>query len=269
MTSKRTTRAALPVRPAAAIAAQPQVALPTNETPTSADVQPNQPLSVVPPADSQHGWALWPWPALAITAVALAGYAFGVRGAVVVAGQTIATLLFALGTKFATTRWSIKAATAAIAVSTFVILLLLGLVRTETAPSVVSPVDLRGQHLTSPPAALRGALLAGTRLDGIDLAGRSLAGAQAAGASFRGANLKGANLRGADVSGVDFTGACLRDADLSGAIMVGATWDGADLTGAVLPAGPSFSPRPPSMTPTPLIPGQFGASVPTAPDGCR
>src|ERR1035438_6152869 len=41
------------------------------------------------------GWvrsSLWPWPAVAVAAIALAGYLFGWVGAVVVSGQAVASL---------------------------------------------------------------------------------------------------------------------------------------------------------------------------------
>ena len=41
--------------------------------------------------------SLWPWPAVAIAVIALSGYMFGWLGAVVVAGQAVASLLFVAG----------------------------------------------------------------------------------------------------------------------------------------------------------------------------
>jgi Pentapeptide repeats (8 copies) len=193
----------------------------------------------VPGASAWERWSLWPWPALAVTVIAVAGALFGEIGALLVFSQTVATLLFVAGEQLLQKSMRPKIAVAAVVVGSLTVMLLLPRLHTGTrvAPVTGTP-DLRGKRVT--PAmlrnlSLRGALLDGARLPGLDLRGKNLAGASAAGASFAHARLDGVSMRGADLIGADFASACLRGADLAGAELDGADVAGADMTGVAIP----------------------------------
>ncbi len=185
---------------------------------------------------------MWPWPPVAVTAIALAGYVFGWLGAIVTAGQTVATLVFVAGDSLVKKRTWLAAS--AVGMGTALVLLLLwqvhaiGPVRSRTPGQASGQTDLAGRTVTQAMLKrldLRGALLAGARLDHIALTGKSLDGAVAPGSSFVGSNLLGVPMRGAELFGASFIGACLRHADLAGAELNGADIAGADITGLDLP----------------------------------
>jgi hypothetical protein len=197
-------------------------------------------------ANYRKGWfrtSVWPWPPIAVTAIALAGYLFGWLGAIVVAGQTVATLLFVTGDSLVKKRTWL--ATSAVGVGAALVLVLLwqihaiGPVRGKNTGQTSGPVDLAGHTVTQAMLKLldlRGATLSGATLDHLVLTGKSLNGAVAPGSSFIGSNLGGVPMRGAELSGANFIGACLQGADLAGAELNGADIAGADITGLDLPA---------------------------------
>jgi Pentapeptide repeats (8 copies) len=198
-------------------------------------------------ADSSKGWirsSLWPWPAIAITAIALAGALFGWLGAVVVAGQTVATLLFVAGDTLLERDKRARLAVSAVVAGAAVALLMLwqlhtiGVLRTGSSHHASRPTDLTGRIVSQAMLKrlnLRGAMLSGAQLDHLNLTSKSLNGAVAPGSSFVGSDLRRVAMRGADFPGANFTGACLRDADLAGAVLNGVTITGADITGVHLP----------------------------------
>ena len=193
------------------------------------------------------GWArssLWPWPALAVAIIALAGYLFGWLGAVVAAGQAVASLLFVAGDTLLDLKRRTWLAVSAVVVGAAVVLVLLwqtqalGFVRSRSPSPVSGPTDLVGRTVTQTMLKgliLRGAMLSGTKLDYLSLASKSLNGVVAPGSSFIGSDLRGVPMRGAEFAGADFSGACLRGADLAGAQLNGANITGADITGVDLP----------------------------------
>ncbi len=187
---------------------------------------------------------MWPWPAIAITAIALAGALFGWLGAVVVAGQTVATLLFVAGDTLLERGKRARLALSAVVAGAAVALLLLwqahaiGILRTGSSGHASKPTDLTGRTITQPMLKglnLRGATLSGAKLDHLALTSKSLNGAVAAGSSFIGSDLRGVSMRGAELPGANFSKACLRGADLAGAVLNGADITGADITGIDLP----------------------------------
>jgi hypothetical protein len=170
------------------------------------------------------------------------GYLFGWLGAIVVASQTAATLLFVAGDSLVKKRtW--LAATAVGAGSALVLVLLwqvhaVGPVRTSNSAQGSGPADLVGRTVTQAMVKrvnLRGAMLSGTKLDRLVLTGKSLDGAVAPGSSFIESNLSHVSMRGAQLSGANFIGACLHRADLAGAELNGADIAGADISGLDLP----------------------------------
>jgi Pentapeptide repeats (8 copies) len=200
-----------------------------------------------PRSDSGGAWlrsSVWPWPALAVTAIALAGYLFGWLGAVVVAGQTVATLLFVAGDSLLDSKKRTWLTVSAVAAGSVVVIILLwqahaiGLLRSRTAGEARGSANLVGRTLTQTMVEglnLRGAMLSGAELDHLSLVGKSLNGAIAPGSSFIGTNLQRVPMRGGEFPGANFSGACLRDADLAGAELDGANVAGADITGTGLP----------------------------------
>jgi hypothetical protein len=194
-------------------------------------------------------WPLWVWPAVAITFVAVGGYVLGTLGALIAAGQAVATLIFVGGDLLYEGEKRRAIAVTAVAVATLVVTVLLWQAQVPwlarpAGPGLTGggtgPVDLRGRTVTAKTIRgldLRGAQLSGATFDdGIDLRGRHLEGVVAAGASFQGAKLSGAALRGADLHGADLSRACLRGADITGADLIGAELSGADLHGLRLPS---------------------------------
>jgi hypothetical protein len=191
-------------------------------------------------------WALWLWPAIVITLIALAGHLFGVVGAIVIAGQTVATLLFVAGDQLLDRRARSWLAVSAVGVGTIVVLLLLWQSHTpslrrgaEHAAPSKGPVDLRGKVVTSRglrDVVLRGALLDGAVMEKLDLTHHDLTGVSAPGISLQESDLQQVHLQGADLRGADLAGACLRNADVAGANLTGANVTGADLTGLAVPA---------------------------------
>jgi hypothetical protein len=193
---------------------------------------------------------LWPWPALAIAAIALAGYVFGWLGAVIVAGQAVASLLFVAGDTLLDLRKRAWLAVVAVVAGAAVVLVLLWQAhalkfvrsgnygRSANPVPTSTPTDLTGRTITQAMLnglSLRGAVLSGSKLDHLSLTGQSLNGVVAPGSSFVGSDLRGVPMRGAELSGADFTGACLRGADLAGAELNGANVTAADITGTDLP----------------------------------
>ena len=200
------------------------------------------------------GWirsSLWPWPALAVAVIALAGYVFGWFGAVVTTGQAVASLLFVAGDTLLGLRKRAWLAISAVVAGAAVVLVLLwqahalGFLRSRnsvqtTSPNSVQtagPTDLSGRTITQAMLKslnLRGAVLSGTKLDHLSLTDQSLNGTVAPGSSFIGSDLQRVPMRGGEFPGADFTGACLRGADLAGAELNGAIITGADITGTDL-----------------------------------
>jgi hypothetical protein len=187
---------------------------------------------------------LWPWPAIAVAIIALAGYLFGWLGAVVATGQAVASLLFVAGDTLLDLRKRTWLAVSAVTVGAIVVLILLwqvrelGLARGGNADQIGTPTHLTGRTITQVMLKnlnLRGAVLSGTRLDHLSLIGQSLNGVMAPGSSFIGSDLQGDPMRGGEFPGADFTRACLRGADLAGAELNGANITGADIAGIDLP----------------------------------
>ena len=159
------------------------------------------------------GWiraSLWPWPAIAIAVIALAGYVFGWLGAVVATGQAVASLLFVAGDTLLTLRKRAWLAISAVVAGAAVVLVLLwqthalGFVRSSNPVQTAGSTDLTGRTVTQAMLKslnLRGALLSGTRLDHLSLTGQSLNGAVAPGSSFIGSDLRRVPMRGAELSG--------------------------------------------------------------------
>jgi hypothetical protein len=187
-----------------------------------------------PPKD----WPLWLWPPLAVALIALAGYRFGIAGALTTAASAVATLIFVAGDfLYAGHR---RRAFAIISVSVGVIVLTVLLsqakvpwIRPLKTVQTISPgpIDLRGATITQAQATtlnLRGAQLSGAVLDGLVLRGKQMEGVTASGASFRDADLSFASFRGADLNGADFSYACLIGTDFTGALL-----DGANVSHAV------------------------------------
>jgi hypothetical protein len=187
---------------------------------------------------------LWPWPPVAVTAIALAGFLFGWLGAVVVAGQTVATLLFVAGDTLLEHGKRAWLAVSAVGAGAAVVLVLLwqihtiGSLRSRSFGQTNGPTDLVGRTVTQAMLKglnLRGAMLSGAKLDNLSLTSKSLNGVVAPGSSFIKSNLRGVPMRGAELPGANFSGACLRHADLAGAQLDGANITGADITGIDLP----------------------------------
>jgi hypothetical protein len=177
---------------------------------------------------------------------------FGWLGAVVTAGQAVASLLFVAGDTMLNPKKRAWLAISAVIVGAAVVLVLLwqahalGFLRNRnsgrtTSPNSVQtagPADLGGRTITQAMLKslnLRGAVLSGAKLDHLSLTDQSLNGVVAPGSSFIGSDLRGVPMRGGDFPGADFTGACLRGADLAGAELNGANITGADITGIDLP----------------------------------
>lgn len=198
------------------------------------------------PTLPRRRWALWAWPAIVITLIALAGQLFGAVGAIVIAGQTVATLLFIAGDQLLDRRPRNWLAISAVGAGTVVVLLLLWQSHApslrhggEHAAPPKGPVDLRGKVVTPRDLSgvvLRGALLGGADMDTLDLTHHDLTGVSAPGVSLRASDLQRVHLRGADLRGADLGGACLRYADVAGANLAGANVAGADLTGLTVAA---------------------------------
>ena len=195
--------------------------------------------------------SLWPWPALAIAVIALAGYVFGWLGAVIAAGQAVASLLFVAGDALLDLKRRAWLAIVAVVAGAAVVLVLLWQVhalefvrsgnsgRGGNSGQTSTLADLTGRTVTQAMLnglSLRGAVLSGSKLDHLSLTDQSLNGVVAPGSSFIGSDLRGVPMRGAEFPGANFTGACLRGADLAGAELNGANITGADVTGIDLPS---------------------------------
>lgn len=193
----------------------------------------------IEPAPPPKDWPLWVWPPLAVVLIAVAGYRFGIAGAVTTAASALAALFFAAGDFLYLGQ---RRRTIALVAVSLGVIVLAGLLwgakvpwirRPVAAQTVTSgPIDLRGVTVTQAQATkldLRGAQLSGAVFDGLVLRGKQMEGATASGASFRYADLSFASLRGADLNGADFSYACLIGTDFSGALM-----DGADVNHAIL-----------------------------------
>jgi hypothetical protein len=187
---------------------------------------------------------LWPWPAVAVAVVALAGTLFGLLGAVVVTGQAVASLMFVAGDTLLDLKRRTWLAVSAVVVGAAVVVVLLwqahalGFLRSRSSGQTGGSADLVGRTVTQTMLKglnLRGATLSGTKLDHLSLTGKSLDGAIAPGSSFIGSDLRKVPMRGAELPGADFTEACLRYADPAGAELNGANITGADITGINLP----------------------------------
>jgi hypothetical protein len=199
----------------------------------------------LPTPQVRRPWPLWVWPPVAITFVAVGGYVLGTVGALIAAGQAIATLIFVAGDLLYKNDNRRAIAVTAVAVAALVVTVLLWqtqvpwLTRRDAPPPARTggPVDLRGQTVTAKVIQnvdLRGSQLSGAGFDGLDLRDRQLDGAVAAGTSFQGTRLSGATLRGADLRGANLARACLTGADITGADLTGVDVSGADLTGLSL-----------------------------------
>ena len=198
--------------------------------------------------EPDKGWArsaLWPWPAVAVAIIALAGYRFGWLGAVVAAGQAVASLLFVAGDTLLNLKKRTWLAISAVVAGAAVVLVLLwqahavGFVRTANSGQTSTQAELTGRTITQAMLKtlnLRGAVLSGTNLDHLSLTNQSLNGVVAPGSSFVGSDLRDVPMRGGEFPGADFTGACLHGADFAGAVLNGANVTGADMTGIDLPS---------------------------------
>lgn len=164
-------------------------------------------------------------------------------GALLVAGQTVATLLFVAGDSPSDRSRRSWLTVSAVAAGIFVAAVLywqagsIGLLRHTGAIHPNGPANLAGRTVTESMLKgldLRGSTLSGANLEGLSLVHFSLAGAIAPGASFVASDLRYASLQGADLQGDNFTRACLRDSDLDGAELTGANITGADITGTGL-----------------------------------
>lgn len=197
------------------------------------------------PPPPPKGWPLWVWPPLAVALIAVAGYRFGIAGAITTAASSFAALVFVAGDFLYSGHRRRAFAVLALALA---VILATGLQwqakvpwirRAAPVPAAVpSPVNLRGATLTQARAAhldLRGAVLPGAVLNGLSLRGRHMEGIAAPGISFRSADLSFASLRGADLNGADFSYACLIGTDFSGALLDGANVSNATLDLHALP----------------------------------
>lgn len=195
--------------------------------------------NVAQPADSPKGWPLWVWPPLAIVLIAVAGYRFGIAGALTTAALAIAALIFVAGDLLYSGQHRRARVTVAFGLG---VIVLVALMWQTKIPWVHSPVamqtttsgsgSLRGMMISQAQATsldLRGAQLSGAVLDGLVLRGKQMEGVTAPGASFRHADLSFASLRGADLNGADFSYACLIGTDFAGALL-----DGANVNHAIL-----------------------------------
>jgi hypothetical protein len=190
-------------------------------------------------------WPLWVWPPLAVALIAVAGYSFGVAGALITAASTIAALIFVAGDLlYAGQRrraWVVVALSlGAILLTALMWQVKIPWVRMRTGAQALTsgPVDLRGMSISQAQATrldLRGAQLSGAVLNGLILRGKQMEGVAASGASFRYADLSFASLRGADLNGADFSYACLIGTDFSGATLNGADVNHATLDIQALP----------------------------------
>lgn len=191
------------------------------------------------PEPPPKGWPLWVWPAAAIALTAVAGYMFGIAGALTAASSSVAALVFVAGDFLYAGQRRRAFAVVAISVGVIILTVLLwqtrvpwGRLRVASQSAAPGPIDLRGSTVTQAQAAtldLRGAQLSGAVLDGLALPRKQMEGATALGASFRHADLANASLRGADLNGADFSYACLIGTDFTGALL-----DGADVDHAIL-----------------------------------
>lgn len=197
--------------------------------------------------DRPHFGSVWVWPAVIIALAALVGAVFGPTIALLIAGQVIAILIFAVAARLGRNEWL----AGVVALTTSSVLVFAGVTqlgRVFTRPSLptvtgarsrptvgTGPADLRSRNVTQQAVRtidFRHAQLTGAKFDGLDLRGRILDGVDASGASFRGSHLEGASLRGTMLRG-----ACLRGAHLQGADLTGADLAGADIAGAEMPSG--------------------------------
>lgn len=188
-----------------------------------------------PPKD----WPLWVWPPLAIALIAVAGYRYGVAGALTSAASTVATLVFVAGDFLYSGHRRRAFAVLAVSLGILVLTVLLWQAKvpwfrhpTGVQTVTLGPIDLRGATVTQAEAArldLRGAQLSGAVFDGLVLHGEQMEGVTASGTSFRGADLSFASFRGADLNGADFSYACLIGTDFTGALL-----DGANVSHAIL-----------------------------------
>lgn len=220
-------------------------ALPGAEAGESAGPDPDAELQNREPPPPPRGWPLWVWPPLAVALIAVAGYRFGIAGAITAAASSVAALVFVAGDFLYSGHHRRASAVLAVALA---VILATGLQwqakvpwirRPTSVPAAVhGPVNLRGVTITQAQAArldLRGAVLPGAILDGLSLRGRQLEGITAPGISFRRADLSFASLRGADLNGADFSYACLIGTDFSGALLDGANVSHATLDLHALP----------------------------------
>ena len=194
---------------------------------------------------SRTAWlrsSVWPLPAIAVTAIALAGYLFGWLGAVIVAGQTAATLLFVAGDSLLDRKKRTSLAVLAVAAGTAVVLALLWQAHAvrlagqpkfwsneravkpgrphyypdaaaESQPSrrgvlgaarwTTSPSAARASTARSPLAARSSEVTCREfRCAAQNSRGKISAGRASVG-GLAGAELNGANIAGADITGID------------------------------------------------------------------
>jgi hypothetical protein len=180
-----------------------------------------------------------------VALVAVAGYRFGIAGAIMVAASSFAALVFVAGDFLYSGRRRRALAVLAVALAVILVTGLQWQVKVpwirRPAPvsaTVPKPVNLRGVTITQAQVArlnLRGAVLPGATLDGLSLRGGQLQGITAPGISFRRADLSFASLRGANLNGADFSYACLIGTDFSGALLDGANVSHATLDLHTLP----------------------------------
>jgi hypothetical protein len=225
-------------------------------SPTNLDVDPSTPTPMAAPGGRRGTASLWVWPAVGVSAVALAGQILGVLAAEVV-GALLAGIAVAHVSNIVNERkWSSSRSAAMGMGASLVVLALAALQsgqfigtdepRDDTASLAGGALDLRGRKVTQElikDANLRGAQLQGADLSSIDLHASHLEGANLAGANLRKANLLGAFLQGANLSGADMREACLKQATFSGADLRDVDATGADTTSSTVSVAATLAAR--------------------------
>lgn len=218
--------------------------------------QSNDAQLVAPP----KGWPLWVWPPLAIALIAIAGYIFGIAGALITAASAIAALIFVAGDLLYSGRQRRAWAVGALGIGVIILITLMWQTkipwtrsRAAMQTGTSGTATLNGMRISQAQVNklnLRGAQLSGAVLNGLVLRQKQMEGITASGASFRHADLSFASLRGADLNGADFSYSCLIGTDFTGALLDGANVDHAIINIHALP--PSTVKK---LTGVPISPG--------------
>lgn len=222
--------------------------------------QPGQPDDAQPAAPPK-GWPLWVWPPLAIALIAVAGYSFGIAGALITAASAIAALIFVAGDLLYSGQHRRAWVVVALGIGVIILVALMWQtkipwtrLRVAMQTGTSGTVTSRGMRISQAQVNklnLRGAQLSGAVLNRLVLRQKQMEGITASGASFRHTDLSFASLRGADLNGADFSYACLIGTDFTGAFLDGANVDHAILNIHTLPpstvkklTGVPITPRP-------------------------